>query len=74
MANSYTEISEVFIGDPVDFRGDIFKFWIKGYPIEDAVNALKKESSPYMELFEDVDELIRKDVQDSVHVRIPCYQ
>ena len=66
MANYYTEISEVFIGDPVDFRSDIFKFWIKGCPIEEAVNTIKKETSPYVTPIEDEDELIRKDVQDSV--------
>lgn len=66
MANNYTEISEVFIGDPVDFQKDIFEFWIMGCPIEKTVETLKKKTSPYVELFEDVDELIRKDVQDSV--------
>lgn len=66
MASYYTEISEVFIGDPVDFRSDIFKFWIKGCPIDEAVNTIKKDTSPYVVPIEDEDDLIRKDVQDSV--------
>ena len=66
MASYYTEISEVFIGDQVNFQSYIFKFWIKGCPIEEAVNTIKKDTSPYVVPIEDEDELIRKDVQDSV--------
>ena len=66
MSGHYTVISEVFIGDPVDFRRDIFQFWLRGCSVEEAVTKLKTNAIKIEDPMESMEDLVQKDVQDSV--------
>ena len=82
MKENYSIISEVFIGDPVNFRSDIFDSWLRGYSIEEAVKKIKEtktEDTIVIDVNEDLNELIYEDVLDSVHcsfefyILVPCF-
>lgn len=76
MEDSYKVISEVFIGDPVKFRRDIFDCWLEDLPIEEAVKRIKdsaEEKNAYIDEDEDLSALVRKDISDSVTILNRCY-
>lgn len=69
MKDSYSVISEVFIGDPVNFRSDIFDCWLRGMSIEEAMKKImdsKAEQNIFIDEGESIDELVHEDVLDSV--------
>ena len=72
MSSHYTVISEVFIGDPVDFRRDIFQYWLRGCSVEEAVTKLKTNTIKIEDPMESMEDLVQKDVQDSVDSRNSC--
>ena len=72
MSSHYTVISEVFIGDPVDFRRDIFQYWLRGCSVEEAVTKLKTNAIKIEDPMESMEDLVQKDVQDSVVSRNSC--
>ena len=56
--SGYSVISEVFIGDPVNFRKDIYACWLTGLSVDEAAVKIKQGT----------DELIYEDIQDSVRL------
>ncbi len=65
MAESYSVISEVFIGDPVNFREDIFGYWLRGYSVDVAIAKMKEELTNANDAGENTDVFISEDVLDS---------
>lgn len=72
MKENYSFISEVFIGDPIDFRCDIFDCWLRGLAVEEALKKIKETSAKSrigIDENESLDELIYEDILDSVKVK-----
>ena len=66
MSESYSVISEVFIGDPVNFREDIFGFWLRGLSTDMAIRKMKENMKIDDANDENTEEFISEDVFDSV--------
>ena len=66
-------ISEVFIGDPVNFRKDIFECWLDRLSVDDATKKIKKETENESMVIPRIDELIHEDILDSVLDRYEYY-
>ena len=66
MSESYSVISEVFIGDPVYFRKDIFDFWLRGLSTDMAIRKMKESLQIADANDENTQEFISEDVFDSV--------
>ena len=62
----YSVISEVFIGDPIKLRKDIYQHWLNGTSVSDAVKDIKEKSNPEPIVNMNVYTLIYEDVLDSV--------
>lgn len=63
-------ISEVFIGDPVNFRKDIYSCWLTGLSVDEAAIKIKQETDANMKSYPNLDELIYEDIEDSVCIGI----
>ena len=68
--SGYSVISEVFIGDPVNFRKDIYACWLTGLSVDEAAVKIKQETEANMRSYPNLDELIYEDIQDSVRIGI----
>lgn len=68
MSESYSVISEVFIGDPVNFRKDIFDFWLRGLSTDMAIRKMKESLQIADANDENTQEFISEDVFDSVRL------
>ena len=62
----YSVISEVFIGDPIKLRKDIYQHSLNGTSVSDAVKDIKEKSNPELIVDMNIDTLIYEDVLDSV--------
>lgn len=67
----YSVISEVFIGDPIKLRKDIYEYWLMGASVSEAVKGIKQASTAKPIVNMDVDTLIYEDVLDSVNNSLP---
>ncbi|KNB42773.1 hypothetical protein JH06_3532 [Blastocystis sp. subtype 4] len=66
--SGYSVISEVFIGDPVNFRKDIFECWLDQLSVDDATKKIKKEMENESMVIPRIDELIHEDILDSYRI------
>lgn len=69
LKESYSVISEVFIGDPVNFRSDIFDCWLRGLSVEEAIKKIsdsKETETVFVDEGEVIEDLLHEDVLDSV--------
>ena len=71
--SGYSVISEVFIGDPVNFRKDIFECWLGQLSVDDATKKIKKEMENESMVIPRIDELIHEDILDSVLDGYECH-
>lgn len=71
--SGYSVISEVFIGDPVNFRKDIFDGWLDQLSVDDATKKIKKEMENESMVIPRIDELIHEDILDSVLDGYECH-
>ena len=60
-------ISEVFIGDPIKLRKDIYELWLQGTPVAEAVKIIKEQNKSKPIVNMNIDTLIYEDVLDSVN-------
>jgi hypothetical protein len=66
--SGYSVISEVFIGDPVNFRKDIYACWLTGLSVDEAAVKIKQGTDANLKSYPNLDELIYEDIQDSVRL------
>ena len=71
--SGYSVISEVFIGDPVNFLKDIFECWLDQLSVDDATKKIKKEMENESMVIPRIDELIHEDILDSVLDGYECH-
>lgn len=68
----YSVISEVFIGDPINFRKDIYDCWLEGLSVDAAAQKIKESTEPVTIDGLNIDELIHEDILDSVSLMTFC--
>ncbi|KAK8823975.1 hypothetical protein WA538_001262 [Blastocystis sp. DL] len=66
--SGYSVISEVFIGDPVNFRKDIYACWLTGLSVDEAAVKIKQGTDANLKSYPNLDELIYEDIQDSYRI------